>query len=473
MLRGLALLRLQPSDPALHVTAPVTAPVAASGGDPRFSSAQGGKSRTNTILPAPTMDDILPMQIRSRRSHNKSRSGCQNCKKRRIKCDEKKPHCTNCVRHSIECDFTNPASASSTPPASTRRFRFRQSKYQPESRASSSKDSTPDVSQNDPPSTSTGVQCDLAASSVAGGISFADLKLYHHYVTATYKTLADEETDIHRVWPDHVPQWGIAFPSIMHLVLALSALHLAHEDPASRTQYIAQADDHFTFGVRSVTAVLCLLNAENCQLIYMAAALICLVYFGRGPRPGEFLVFSHRGQSEWLVLLRGVRSILKEHPGRVFTGVLAPIPDERIGSVRAGLQAELDEHLHRVGQVRAFVQSRVSEDSLQAVLNTALDDLLAGFEEVYKIRSAGKDGINLLHIVVGWVYRLPESMISLLEQRDSSALVMFGHWSILLVYMRSSWLMRGWDAHVLEGARACLSERDRHWLEWPTQVIYT
>ncbi|OOF93263.1 hypothetical protein ASPCADRAFT_151827 [Aspergillus carbonarius ITEM 5010] len=419
------------------------------------------------------MDDTLPMQIRSRRSHHKSRSGCQNCKKRRIKCDEKKPHCTNCVRHSIECDFTNPASASSTPSATTRRFRFRQSKYQPASRASSSKDSTPEVGHSEPPSTSTGVQCDLAASSVAGGISFADLKLYHHYVTATYKTLADEETDINRVWSNHVPQWGIAFPSIMHLVLALSALHWAHEDPASRTQYIAQADDHFTFGIRSVTAVLCLLNAENCQLIYMAAALICLVYFGRGPRPGEYLVFSDRGQSEWLVLMRGVHSILREHQNRVFTGVLTPIPDDRIRGVSAELQAELDEHLQRVGLVRAFVQSRVQEKSSQTMFNTAFDDLRSGLEEVYKIRSAGKDGINLMHVVVGWVYRLPEEMIGLLEQKDSCALVMFGHWSILLVYMRSSWLMRGWDAHVLEGVRASLPEGDQHWLEWPSKVIYT
>ncbi|RAK99428.1 Zn(II)2Cys6 transcription factor domain-containing protein [Aspergillus ibericus CBS 121593] len=392
-----------------------------------------------------------------------------------LQCDEKKPHCTNCVRHSIECDFTHPAAASATPPASTRRFRFRPSKYQPESRASSSKgskDSTPEVGPRDPPATSTGVQCDLAASSVAGGISFADLKLYHHYLTRTYKTLADEVMDIHRVWPDHVPQWGITFPSLMHLVLALSALHWAHEDPASGTEYIAQADDHFTFGVRSVTAVLCLLNAENCQLIYMAAALICLVYFGRGPRPGEFLVFSERGPSEWLVLMRGVHSIVKEHHARVFTGVLLPIPDDRIAGVSAELQPELDEHLLRIERVRAFMQSRVRETSRRAMFGTALDDLRGGFEEVYKIRSAGQDGINLMHLVVGWVYRLPEGLISLLGQRDSSALVMFGHWSILLVYMRSAWLMRGWDAHVLEGARAALPEEDRHWLDWPTQVVY-
>ncbi|KAA8895756.1 hypothetical protein FN846DRAFT_968118 [Sphaerosporella brunnea] len=41
-----------------------------------------------------------------RRSHKKSRTGCQRCKKRRIKCDEVHPACGNCVKHAIVCDFS-------------------------------------------------------------------------------------------------------------------------------------------------------------------------------------------------------------------------------------------------------------------------------------------------------------------------------------------------------------------------------
>ncbi|RAH52280.1 hypothetical protein BO85DRAFT_431918 [Aspergillus piperis CBS 112811] len=414
------------------------------------------------------MNDQLPMQIRSRRSHNKSRAGCQNCKKRRVKCDEKKPHCTKCVRHSIECDFASPAA--STSPDPTRRFRFRPSKYQSGSRTSSPSTRTEAVTCSDA-SASTGVQCDLAGSALSGGISFADLKLYHHFVTSTYKTLADEKMDHKRVWSHHVPQWGISFPSIMHLILALSALNLAHEDPASRTQFIAQADDHFTFGVRSVSAVLCLLNTENCQLIYMSAALICLVYFGRGPRRGEYLVFSDIGRSEWLILLHGVHSIVSQNHDRVFTGVLEPIPDDSIGGVSDELQAELDEHLQQVRQVQAFILSHVTDETSRTLFEAAISDLLSAFEEVYKMRSAGKDGICLMHLVVGWVYRLRAEMISLLEQKDPYALILFGHWSILLVYQRSSWLMQGWDAHVLHGVRTSLGEGDQQWLAWPIQVI--
>ncbi|KAM5447794.1 hypothetical protein MaudCBS49596_005814 [Microsporum audouinii] len=41
----------------------------------------------------------------SRKSHRKSRAGCGNCKKRRVKCDETKPHCRRCEAYGVSCDY--------------------------------------------------------------------------------------------------------------------------------------------------------------------------------------------------------------------------------------------------------------------------------------------------------------------------------------------------------------------------------
>ncbi|RAL14677.1 Zn(II)2Cys6 transcription factor [Aspergillus homomorphus CBS 101889] len=417
------------------------------------------------------MDESVATRVRSRRSHNKSRLGCQNCKRRRVKCDEKKPACTPCSRHSIDCDFTHPPAVSSVPRATTRQYRFRRSKYQAETQTESSTTSRSDSEARYSASVSTGTQCDLAVSQPPGGVSFADLKLYHHFMTTACKTLADEKADTNRVWSDHVARWGISFPSILHLILSLSALHLASENPDSRAEYIAQADDHFTFGVRSVTGVLALLDSENCQLIYMSAALICLAYFGRGPRTGEFLVFSHTGQSEWLVLLRGVRSILITHHQRIFTGVLTPVPDDSIKSVSPAMQTELDQHLSQILDVRSWIKLQVGETAVWAIYDAAIEDLMTIFKETYEFRSAGKDGINLMHLAIGWVYRVKDKMIALLEARDPYALVVYAHWSIILQYMQSSWLMRGWDEHVVLGVKASLPPELHGWIEYPLRVI--
>ncbi|EFW17809.1 hypothetical protein D8B26_004852 [Coccidioides posadasii str. Silveira] len=44
--------------------------------------------------------------FRPRRSHRKSRTGCGNCKRRRVKCDETKPHCQRCEAYGVSCDYT-------------------------------------------------------------------------------------------------------------------------------------------------------------------------------------------------------------------------------------------------------------------------------------------------------------------------------------------------------------------------------
>ena len=44
---------------------------------------------------------------RIRRSHAKSKNGCDPCKKRRIKCDEQLPRCNACKRKKLVCTRVN------------------------------------------------------------------------------------------------------------------------------------------------------------------------------------------------------------------------------------------------------------------------------------------------------------------------------------------------------------------------------
>ncbi|CRK20199.1 hypothetical protein BN1723_012067 [Verticillium longisporum] len=60
----------------------------------------------------------------SRRSHPKSRTGCQTCKKRKIKCDEHKPSCRNCIKHAVACDFLQTHATSTSAPRSPSSFDF-------------------------------------------------------------------------------------------------------------------------------------------------------------------------------------------------------------------------------------------------------------------------------------------------------------------------------------------------------------
>jgi len=40
-----------------------------------------------------------------RKGHTKSRRGCFNCKRRRIKCNERHPHCNHCIKAGLQCEY--------------------------------------------------------------------------------------------------------------------------------------------------------------------------------------------------------------------------------------------------------------------------------------------------------------------------------------------------------------------------------
>jgi hypothetical protein len=280
-----------------------------------------------------------------------------------------------------------------------------------------------------------------------------------------------EDGDRNGVWQNHIVQWGMEFPSILHLILALSALHLAYKNPESCEKYMQQADDHFIFGVRTVTSVLSQLNAENCQKIYMAAVMICFNYFGRGPRPGEYLIFSDAGAAEWQVLMRGVKTIVMSYHAKVFSGILKPNVDETEPILSDSMRIELHEHTIHVEALQRLIEQETTDEVERSMYTKALDDLLEIMREVYEKRSIRDPGVGLMHLLIGWLYRLPEELVGLLEQKEPRALVILAYWAVMLKYMDSVWFMKGWSEHVLSGISGCLQPDYRPWIEWPLRRV--
>jgi len=389
-------------------------------------------------------------------------------------CDEKKPICTNCSNHEVECTFSvrrssevSSAASCSISPSERRprekKYRFRTSQY------------TTEISKRtaqSPIVTSTGTQHnDVSTETSMDFISIPDLQLFHHFLVSTIPTTADDE-DGRVVWQNHVAQWAFEFPSILHLFLALSALHMGHENPALREQYLQQADDHFRFGVQSVTAVLSELSADTCQKVYISAVMICFAYFGRGPRPGEYLVFSDNGPAEWLVLMHGVKLILESHHDKVFSGILEPKPSLDVPNMSPSLRNELHKHIAQVQELQRLVDLQYRLGAGDRVMYMlAVDNLTFTLEEVYQKRSLRKPAVGLMHILMGWLYRLPRDFVAQLERKDPLALVILAHWAGLLKYMESVWFMKGWAEHVLNGVCAFLPADLWKWIEWPMERV--
>ncbi|KAJ5691137.1 hypothetical protein N7488_011872 [Penicillium malachiteum] len=395
------------------------------------------------------------------------------------KCDEKRPSCLNCINHDVECSFTSNNSSAPSPQTETsdngsearpRPRRFVPYHYSTGELQQTFKLSKPRDQQVHTSKVSIGTQCDITQEK-PGTISSNDLKLFYNFTISTFATMRIAEHDPHDLWQKHLPQWGIEFPPILHLILALSALHLSHEQPSLRDQYIQEADNHFTFGIRSVRAIISELNAENCQRIYISTVLICFIYFGRGPRVGEYLVFSDTGPAEWIVLMQGVKLVLGSHHEKVFSGLLEPQGEEVVYELTPTVRSELHEHTVHLQAVQRFVEEQNNEETELSMYNSAITDLFEITRKIYEKVSGGKSGVALMDSVIGWLYRRPEEFILRLQRKDSYGLVILAYWALLLKYMESTWFMEGWSKHVLSGVEGSLHVDYRPWIEWPLRKV--
>ncbi|KAL8397815.1 hypothetical protein RB594_004500 [Gaeumannomyces avenae] len=136
------------------------------------SSSSGDSSRS----PPP------PKQRLERRGHTKSRRGCFNCKRRRIKCQENRPACGHCVKTGLKCEY--PAA----PLVVVHRPRHQ-----------------------------------------APVFTLQDMRLFQHFLLRCYP---HQPLNNDAVWTHEVPCLSQEHDYLMHAVLGLAASDLAQDDPS-------------------------------------------------------------------------------------------------------------------------------------------------------------------------------------------------------------------------------------------------
>ncbi|KAI0096461.1 hypothetical protein F4814DRAFT_129059 [Daldinia grandis] len=128
-----------------------------------------------------TRRSLTQRQIYERRGHTKSRRGCYNCKRRRIKCQETRPACTHCTKTGLKCEY----------PAVPRVVR------QP---------------QNQVPL-----------------FSLQDMRFFQHFLQTCFphQPIGNET-----IWTHEIPCLSQNYEYLMHAILGLAASDLMSQDPS-------------------------------------------------------------------------------------------------------------------------------------------------------------------------------------------------------------------------------------------------
>lgn len=402
-----------------------------------------------------------------------------------------RPSCGSCTRFSLPCSLNvhsaevdeKSVSASSSrsqdsPLCVPRRPRGRPRKdWTSVSETSSGTSSVHGASSSGSDARSCGV-AQSCVDSEADTINFMDMELMHQFLTHTCVDLpcvpAKED-----FWRANILRISKSHPFVLHLVLALSALHLSYLHPLSedRSTYIAAGELHFQAGLRGSIATISKLDETEFQAMYLSAVISCLYTFAQGPMKDNFLPFRDTGSiAVWFPMLRGVRSIIEQAgPERLWAGEFAI--KERIGWALdsapkvSNNSNDRPRWEHPVAALRRYIGAgNVAEDI--SACSQALDSLALSFAAAYGTIEHSDPEKATDKFIFTWFYRLEDGYINCLCQKRPVALIVLGYAMVLLKEMDFLWFIEGWPEHILRDIRELLSVDERVWLTWPeTHII--
>ncbi|KAI5360179.1 putative zn(2)-C6 fungal-type DNA-binding domain-containing protein [Septoria linicola] len=440
-------------------------------------------------------DNARTKAVLARQTHRKSRFGCLECKRRRVKCGEEKPVCDNCSRRSTLCTYASHQSASAT---STGPFVDHTALASLDGLSSHSPSSFNTSAASSPHLSSvfqdTSLNVDQFVTAPAGPtFDLFDLELWSYWSTTICFSFADDDAgDI--AWQQNITKIAFKHAYVAQLMLAASALHMSRHDESRKVQCVARSNSLQSSAINGMMGVMAAGTGTNPTELWVAACMLVFCSFGKGPQPGQYMVYSDEGEPEWLGLLQGVKSILEQHRAAIFPEVRPSFdPDENIDrridpdEILPGLTTQFE-------RIRKSIETLEAEDSSFSKYLNALEGLYECFAGVFEHRPAnlqeildgGKSDHKLLsamkvrgrsdvklctHLVFAWIYRCREDYLSSVQTRRPMALVILAHYCVLLSLLKDVWYMEGWVDHIMTAVKRDLHPSYQHWLEWPLEHL--
>ncbi|KAL4918377.1 hypothetical protein BDW62DRAFT_217579 [Aspergillus aurantiobrunneus] len=365
-----------------------------------------------------------------RRAHKKSRNGCLECKRRHVKCDEKRPVCSNCAVAERDCEYgTRLPSANARPPL---------------------------------PASASPVQ---SQSPAAGGfddqpVNMLHVELFQNLYTKTQATFDPTRST---PWLSATVSQSITIPYLVNELLAFSALHLSTLRPTQRDFYHYHAAQLQTHALACFNETNPSVTHETCVPMFLFSSflgihMLCDTLIYRENDFGPFLArFVH-----YLRLHHGVRTIVGQAWFMLQDSALKPAFE--VGKALYKFDGRLGPSCTKL--LDLIVAARLGTE-LTDVYRQAIESLqaCANVTETADERHAEING------VIAWPILIRLEFSDLLQQRRPEALVVLAHYAVLLHRYRDSWLFADSGRFVIEEAKRYLGEEWEEWLRWPNEVL--
>lgn len=406
-----------------------------------------------------------------RRTHNKSRLGCQACKKRRIKCDETAPACGQCRDKGVECVYNHKPPTTTEKPTGRGTTSGPSNSNEPQTSTSTSvnvpKPSTPKHASNVQTVVTdlTVAPAQLPSEPMPKELAKARILMHLELINVpkvqppTYEgeayqrhhvsQLLDHFTSMDVPWAgsphcQRITQtWGLTLAVtnsfLAHGILALSAAHLHFLYP-KENKYRLAASIHYGLSLTGFASSLSeTVSGENADALFACCYLHAMLAFHYKRRADEAPVKDN--DFAWLRLMKGIpilqrTNILRAHLTKslwmpvfmesgAFSPKTGPLPEPTIPEQIADPEIESL-------RVECGVSSTSNGDENPYVTPIAHLNKLSGM-------TIDSSKIGPMMVFIG---RMPEAFVQLLESMDVRAMKILRVWCRMATGVEQWWCQR-------------------------------
>ncbi|KAG4275409.1 hypothetical protein FPRO04_14395 [Fusarium proliferatum] len=309
-----------------------------------------------------------------------------------------------------------------------------------------------------------------------------DLRLLHHWTVSTSIDIC-RCSKVRYIWQTILPQIGLKHSFVLHALLGLAALHIAHQDPSERGARWADGVYHHSKALDGFQKAINCITKENSEALFTWSMCNVLYVFATSnplqdtPDIVSRSTVSIRNEnilgSEWIPMIRGMHAVLEPIHNYLCFGRMSAMmslgnwdklnPDQDSSSLE-------DTHFCRT---RETWKGSNCPEIYDRVLQTLRKCRL--YSQQFRSMDSGTAdhwGYNKEWSgPLMFIQFAPESYFSLVQQRQPPALVLFALFGALLHDLDDYWFLKGWGKAIVEVVEDVLGGYWKPWISWPLQVV--
>lgn len=297
-----------------------------------------------------------------------------------------------------------------------------------------------------------------------------DSFLLEHYLVHTAPTIGSDPVPL-QLWQEAIPLVARSHPFLLHGLLALSALHLAHKTPNSSplySEYCISATTHQNTAMPVFRSTIEAVTTETCHAVLAFSHLLVLYSFASESQDERLLIISPTPDLTpvWLHFLRtgcellcNVWDDLENGPVKALVCAwdVPELEDD-------GRRLPLVENLLAMIPPKKTANSWTEEET-DTYTDTAI---LLGHAFTSGTKECTFTTWDALRI---WPMYSTSKNIQMIRDKHPGALILLAHYCVLLKKLEGFWFFDGRATALLKNVVACLDQRWMSGVRWPMEQI--